>query len=83
MKIIIDEKTFNNAVKENKIELMEWLLLKGCPTDGTAYFNTTNITILEWLYNHSIYPNEYINDVIQFHKDNEEVIEWFKIKFKN
>lgn len=78
MKINIDETVFNKAIKENKMELAEWLLAGNCPIDSqSCYLQNFNIEVLEWIKNKRVeIPKDILPNVINLTHE-QTVLEWF------
>jgi hypothetical protein len=77
MKIFIDEKVFNQAIKRNKLELAEWLLEQNCPHDSSCYFQNFDIKVLDWLKFKGVPVNTVSMSIVVKNCDSEEVIRWF------
>lgn len=77
MKIFIDEKVFNQAIKEGKLELAEWLIEQNCPRDSSAYLQNMDITVLKWLYSKGVEIDRGCMYNVVKVCDDEETIKWF------
>jgi hypothetical protein len=77
MKITIDESTFNKALSLGKLELADWLIDQGCPSDNLCYIQNFDIKVLEWLnIKNIIVPKSCLSDVIDKTGDM-KVVTWF------
>ena len=77
MKITIDEGIFNKAISLGKLELADWLLTQGCPTDELCYLQNFDTKILNWLnYRSMPVPKSCLSSVIDRTGDL-PVINWF------
>jgi hypothetical protein len=77
MKISIDEFTFNNAIKQKKFELAEWLIEQNCPIKSSVYFQNLELDTLRWLNERNIpLDKESMHTVIEL-TDSQEIIQWF------
>lgn len=77
MKINVDERTFNIAIKDNKFEVAEFLLSNSCPVNYLSYFQDFKISTLDWLYSKGIHLDKNcLNEVIYKIQD-KEIIKWY------
>jgi hypothetical protein len=77
MKISIDESVFNNAIKNKKFELAEWLIEQNCPVKSSVYFQNLELDTLKWLNDRNIpLDKNSMHAVIEL-TDSQEIIQWF------
>lgn len=77
MKISIDETTFNNAIKQKKFELAEWLMEQNCSIDSSVYFQNLELDTLRWLRNKNIPIDEKSMHTVIELTDSQEILQWF------
>ena len=77
MKVDITESTFNEAISKNKLELANWLLDQGCPTNSMCYLKATDVDTLSWLMTRGIVVNKgCLADVLNITGDL-QIVDWF------
>jgi hypothetical protein len=77
MKILIDETLINTVVRENKLEVAEWLLTYCCPVNSSVYLQNFSIPVLDWLDSKKIEIDKKCMPNILNSTSNIEVINWF------
>jgi len=77
MKIIIDELTFNKAIKDKKFELAEWLLEQNCPVKPTVYLQNLELETLMWLSSKNIPIDKDSMHLVVEMTESQDIIQWF------
>jgi hypothetical protein len=77
MKITITELILNKAVKEEKLELANWLIEMQCPYNDTVYCSNFKISVLDWLKLKGLFFTNKILSVAIESNCSLESINWF------
>jgi hypothetical protein len=77
MKVTIDEVVFNKAIYLGKLELAEWLLDNGCPTNESAYIQNFSPEVLNWLKKRDIPMMETCLSQVLRKTSDEDTVSWF------
>ncbi len=86
MQIIIDTIDFNKLVKDNKYEILDYLLSKGYVADSSCYLCCSNLEMLNWLYKHGArlqQTDNYCKSIIENYINHDNFLDIFAWFYSN
>lgn len=79
MKITVETKHFNEAIRLKKFEVCEWLLANFCPADSSAYLQDMTLDTSTWLLNNGVPMGEGLLSSVISRTSDKVIIDWFYI----